>query len=118
MGELNLTGANTFGGGDVERRHPGHQQCGRPGQLHHFDHQRAIDASTATTITNSYTQNWNSSFAFIGTANLSTGPGTVNMNGSTMVTLLSTANTLTVGGIIGDGGNGYSLTANGPGTLR
>ena len=57
---------------------------------------------------------WNGDFTFAGTGNLNLGPGAVTLSGNRQVTCNS--NTLTVGGAIGDGGIGYSLTKAGAGT--
>ena len=58
----------------------------------------------------------NGDFTFTGTQNLTLGTGAVTLSGGNR-TLTVTANTLTVGGSIGDGGNAYSLTKAGAGTL-
>ena len=61
-------------------------------------------------------QTWNGDFTYAGSANnLNLGTGAVTLGGNRTVTVA--ANTLTVGGAIGDGGNGYSLTKAGNGTL-
>ena len=60
-------------------------------------------------------QNWNADFTFLGTQALTTGTGAVTLSSSRTVTV--TANTLTVGGPIADGGNNYSLTKAGAGAL-
>ncbi|MEI6195058.1 MAG: YDG domain-containing protein, partial [Verrucomicrobiota bacterium] len=58
---------------------------------------------------------WNGDFTFAGTTNLNLGGGAVTLGGNRQITC--NANTLTVGGVIGDGGAGYSLTKSGSGTL-
>ncbi len=58
---------------------------------------------------------WNGDFTFAGTGNLNLGSGAVTLGGNRQVTC--NANTLTVGGVISDGGSGYSLTKAGAGTL-
>ena len=58
---------------------------------------------------------WNGPFTYNGTTNLNLGTGHVTLSNSLTVT--NTANTLTVGGVIGDGGSGYSLTKAGAGTM-
>ena len=61
-------------------------------------------------------QYWNGDFTFAGPNDLNLGTGSVTLGWSHRnVTLLS--NTLTVGGPIGDNGNGYSLTMAGSGML-
>ena len=69
----------------------------------------------AITLANNPRQAWNSDFTFIGSQNLNLGTGTVTLAFSRTVTV--NANTLTVGGPIGDGGNGYSLRLAGSGVL-
>jgi len=58
---------------------------------------------------------WNGDFAFGGTQPLSLGNNPVTLGGNRQVTV--NAGTLTVAGVIGDGGSGYSLTKAGSGTL-
>jgi autotransporter-associated beta strand protein len=60
-------------------------------------------------------QNWNGDFIFVGSNNLNLGTGAVTLGSSRNVTV--NANTLTVGGVISDGGKGYGFTLNGGGTL-
>jgi autotransporter-associated beta strand protein len=64
---------------------------------------------------NDNAETWNTNFTFLGSQNLNLGTGDVTMAGNVTVTV--SANTLTVGGAIGDGGSGYSLTSAGSGTL-
>ena len=76
--------------------------------------------AAAITLSTNNVQNWYQDFTFTGTQNLNLGTGAVTLvtNGTTgthQVTV--TANTLTVGGAIGDGSNGYGLTKAGNGTL-
>ena len=58
---------------------------------------------------------WNGDFTFVGTGSLNLGGGAVTLGGNRQVTC--NANTLTVGGVIDDGGHTYSLTKAGSGTL-
>jgi len=67
------------------------------------------------TLGTNNTQNWNGDFAFTGTQNLNMGTGAVTLGANRQVTVA--ANTLTVGGAIGDGGHAYTLTKAGNGTL-
>ena len=61
-------------------------------------------------------QAWNGDFTYLGSANsLNLGTGAVTLGGNRTVTV--TANTLTVGGPIGDNSNEYSLTKAGGGAL-
>ena len=75
----------------------------------------ALDSSTSTSILNSPNNLWNGDFTFIGTSALNLGAGPVTLGGNRIV--ICNASTLTVGGAIGDGGAGYSLTKSGAGTL-
>ena len=72
----------------------------------------ALDASASTTITNTYPESWNGNFAFIGSNQLTTGPGAITMAGTTTVTVLGS--TLTIGGVISNT-HTPGLTAAGPG---
>ena len=59
-------------------------------------------------------QFWNANFTYIGSANsLDLGGGAVTLGTNCQVTVMT--NNLTVGGVIGDGGNSYSLAVNGNG---
>ncbi|HEX4054593.1 MAG TPA: Ig-like domain repeat protein [Tepidisphaeraceae bacterium] len=58
---------------------------------------------------------WNSNFTFVGTNNLNLGTGAVTMNANRTATI--TADTLTIGGPIGDSGSNYKITKSGAGTL-
>jgi fibronectin-binding autotransporter adhesin len=71
--------------------------------------------TAAITLSNNNAQTWNGDYTFTGANNLNLGTGAVTMNNS--VALTTTANTLTVGGNIGDGGSNRSLTKAGGGTL-
>lgn len=75
-----------------------------------------IDNTTAGVLTlNNNTQTWNGSFTFTGTNNLNIGTGAVTLGNNVGIT--TNASELTIGGIIGDGGNSYLLTKLGAGTL-
>ena len=73
-------------------------------------------SGTAMTLAGNIAQNWNGSFAFLGSSPLNMGTGPVTLGTSATVTLCGTG-ALTVAGAIGDGGNNYSLTVIGPGPL-
>lgn len=77
-----------------------------------------INNSTAgaLTLTANNAMVWNGSFVFTGTQALNLGAGAVTLGGN--VTVTTTANTLSVGGAIDDGTNGFSLTKAGTGTLH
>lgn len=67
------------------------------------------------TLSNNNPQVWNESLTFAGPQSLNMGTGAVSM--SSNVTLLTLAETFTVGGVLSDAGNGFGLTKTGPGTL-
>ncbi len=73
------------------------------------------NGSGAVTLTNNNAQNWNGNFAFTGSQPLNLGTGAVTLN--TNRTLTINAGSLTVGGVVGDGGNTNGLTKSGAGTL-
>lgn len=77
----------------------------------------AIDntSGAAVTLVPSISENWNGNFTYVGSSNLNTGPGSVTMNGSVVLTISS--NTLIVPGSISDQGNNYILSKAGNGTL-
>jgi len=75
----------------------------------------SLNVSAARTTTNNNAQNWNGDFTFVGSNTLNLGTGAVTLNASRDVTV--SASTLTVGGAIGDGGSGFSLTKSGVGTM-
>ncbi len=77
-----------------------------------------VDSLSARNITNALKIYQN--FTFTGTANLTQGTGAITLltNGTTGTHKITvSANTLTLGGIVADGGNGYGLTKAGTGTL-
>jgi len=77
-----------------------------------MDNTSAADAVLAS----NNQQNWNGDFSYLGSLhNLNLGAGTVTLGSNRQVTVNS--NILTVGGPIGDSGNGYGLTKAGAGTL-
>ncbi len=60
-------------------------------------------------------QRWNSNLTFVGSNSLDLGSGDVSLSATRSVTV--SANTLTVGGVITDGGGTYGVTKTGSGTL-
>jgi autotransporter-associated beta strand protein len=74
-----------------------------------------IDVNAVRSTTNNNAQKWNGDFTFNGTNTLNLGTGAVTMNASRIVTV--NASTLTVGGVIQDGGSGFGLTKAGAGNL-
>jgi autotransporter-associated beta strand protein len=77
----------------------------------------AIDNTSGAPITLSTdnAQAWNADINFTGTNSLDLGVGPVTLSAARTITV--GANTLSVGGTIGDGGNGFGLTKAGAGTL-
>ena len=71
----------------------------------------------ATAIVNAgnNAQNWNGNFTFTGTSTLNLGAGTVTLGDNVIATV--SAQTLTVGGTIGDGAATFGLTKSGAGVL-
>ena len=73
-------------------------------------------SGAAMTLSPSLTEKWNGNFTYAGSANsLNLGSGAVTLGGNRQVTV--SAQTLTVPGVINDGGSNYSLTLAGGGTL-
>jgi autotransporter-associated beta strand protein len=72
-------------------------------------------SGSAVTLTTNNAQAWNANIAFTGANDLNLGTGAVTMNNNRTVTV--TANTLTVGGAIGQSGGNRTLTKAGAGTL-
>ena len=70
-------------------------------------------SGAAMTLAGNNAQNWNGDFTFLGSSDLNVGTGAVTLGSNRTVTV--NANTLTVGGAIGDGGSGYSLSVAGSG---
>jgi autotransporter-associated beta strand protein len=69
----------------------------------------------AVILSTNNVQTWDGSFTFTGTQSLNLGTGAVSLTQNLVVT--TTAGTLTVGGVIGDGASDFSLTKSGAGTL-
>jgi autotransporter-associated beta strand protein len=119
-GALALAGANSYSGGTTLAT----------GTLN-LNHAQALGTGTFTitggTIGNTSgapvsnanhnAQNWNGDFAFDGPNNVNLGAGAVTLGGNRTVSINRTYNTLTVGGVIDDGVNSYSLTKTGSGEL-
>ncbi len=117
-GTLTLSGANTFSAGMTLSA----------GQLN-INNAKSIGSGTFTinggtidntsggaiTLSNNNAQTWGGNFTYVGTNSLNLGTGAVTL--STNVTLTGSASTLTVAGIIGDSGSGFSLAKSGAGTL-
>ena len=81
-----------------------------------IDNTSAGDITLATTTNNA--QIWGGDFTFAGgsgTHNLNLGTGAVTLTANRQIQVTGSTSTLTVGGVIGDSGMGFSLTKNGPG---
>lgn len=80
--------------------------------------------ASARTLTTNNAQAWNADFTFGASTvngsdlNLGTGDVTLSANRTVTTTSTNTARTLTVGGVIGDGGSGYGLIKAGNAQLR
>jgi autotransporter-associated beta strand protein len=72
-------------------------------------------SGSSKTLTTTGAQTWGGDFTFTGTNSLNLGTGAVTLGTDRQITV--SANALTIGGAIGDGGNNYSLTKAGDGTL-
>jgi fibronectin-binding autotransporter adhesin len=127
-GGLTLTGTNTYSGGTI---------VSSPGQLNinfggdNSGANSAIGTGSLTLNTGAVLDNtsgrpvalipsipqfWNDDWTFIGSTNLSTGPGTVTM-GNNLLNLTVVSNTLEVQGNIVDNGLGDKLIKSGNGAL-
>jgi autotransporter-associated beta strand protein len=118
-GTLNLTGDNTAATGGVTLT-SGTLNLGSATALGTGTltlNGGTIDNSSGNslTLTTNNAQTWGGDFAFTGNNALNLGTGAVTLGADRQVT--TSASELTVGGIIGDGGNAYSLTKAGAGTL-
>ena len=117
-GTLALAGANTYSGGTI--LNDGTLAINSAGALGTGTltiNGGTIDNISVGTVTNANNnaQNWNGDFSFHGTKNLDIGTGAVTLGGNRTVS--NSYNVLTVGGVIGDLGQSYSLTKVGDGTL-
>lgn len=74
-------------------------------------------AASVTAISNNVAQNWNANFTYVGSRSLDMGTGAVTLG--TNITATVSANTLAIGGSIGNGAEPYQfkLTKAGAGTL-
>ncbi len=130
-GPLTLSGNSSYSGGTVLSAGQLNINAGGTGASNSAIGTGTLTIAADTTISNTSgstvslatnnAENWNGNFSFGGNNPLNLGTGPVTM--ATNVTLrLNGASPLTVGGGIGDGGHGYSLTmtaaANGTLTLN
>ncbi len=117
-GTLALGGANTFSGGTtLSAGQLNINNATALGTGRFTIGGGSIDNTTSGSITlsNNNTESWNGDFTFIGTKPLNLGTGAITLGSSRTVTV--SASTLTVGGALGDSGQGYGLTKAGSGTL-
>ncbi|MBI3162007.1 MAG: autotransporter-associated beta strand repeat-containing protein, partial [Chloroflexi bacterium] len=117
-GTLTLSGANTFTGGvtlNAGRLNINNASALGTGTFTVNGGTTIGNTNATLTLSTNNPQNWNGDFTFAGSSNLNLGTGAVTMSANRQVTI--SANTLTVGGVIGDGGSGYSLAKAGAGTL-
>ena len=118
-GYLTLSGSSTFSGGVTLEA--GQLDINSGGAIGTgtltIDAGTSIDNTSGSpvTLSNNNTQAWNGDFTFIGSNPLNLGTGTVTLGASRNLTI--EASTLTVGGVIGDGGHAYGITQAGAGTL-
>ncbi|MEY5025155.1 MAG: hypothetical protein RLZZ244_683, partial [Verrucomicrobiota bacterium] len=116
-GILTLSGTNTFAGGvslsGGTLRLSNAQALGQ-GALRVTG--GVLDSGVASlALSQNNAMEWNGSFTFLGTQSLDLGAGAVSLTGAPTVNVA--ARTLTVGGIVGDAGNGLGFAKDGPGTL-
>ena len=117
-GQLTLAGANTYGGGTILNEgtlYINNAQALGSGIL--TINGGSIGNNTAGTLTNANNnaQNWNGDFSSIGPKDLDLGTGAVTLGRN--LTITNRYGTLTVGGVIDDGVNTYSLTKEGAANL-
>ncbi len=120
-GTLTLTSSNAFASGMVLSN-----------GLLNINHAYALGPGTFTIAKDGVTNNnssgaaivnannnaiaWNGDFTFLGTRDLDLGTGAVTLGGGNR-TVQVNANTLALGGAIGDGGNNYGIIKTGSGVL-
>ncbi len=117
-GTLTLAGANTFTGGTTlsagQLNINNSSALGTTAGTFTIAGGTTIDNTSGSAITTvDYPQVWNGGFTFAGSNALNLGAGAVSLTGSRTVT--TTANNLTVGGVIS--GSTFGLTKAGAGTL-
>ena len=121
-GTLMLSGANTYGGGlTLSTGTLQLNSAGAPGTGTFTINGGTITNTSGADITlsNNNAQTWGGDFTAAvgsGTNSLNTGTGAVTLTGNRQVNVSGTTATFTVGGSIGDGGLGFSLTRGGGGT--
>ncbi len=120
IGTLNLNGNNSGAAGGVTMAGSTNLNLG---------HANALGSGTFTinggtlnntsgssmTLASNVAQTWNSDYTFTGTNSMNMGNGAVALGATTQIT--TTANTLTVNGVIDDGASTFGLTKVGAGTL-
>lgn len=122
-GTLTLSGANTFSGGlTLSTGTLNMNNAAAPGTGTFTINGGTITntSGAAITLSNNNAQTWGGDFSFDGSSgsnNLNLGTGAVTLTGNRIILNMTGAtSTLTVGGAIGDGGNGFSLSRLGTGT--
>jgi autotransporter-associated beta strand protein len=117
LGTLTLSGTNTFTGGTTlnagKLNINSTQALGTAAGVFIINGGTIDNASGGPITTVNYPQTWNADITFTGTQSLNMGTGAVTMSQNRQVT--TSANALTIGGVIND--NTMSLTKAGPGTL-
>ena len=117
-GTVTLGGANSITGGVTNSGTLNVNNAGALGSQLFTINGGTINNTSGSTVV-SATNNamaWNSSFTFTGGSDLELGTGAVTLGNN--VTVTTSANTLTVGGVINDGVDTFNLTKAGAGTLR
>lgn len=117
-GTLILAGSNTYTGGTTLTSGQLNLNTAAaigPGTLTINGGTLGNSSGGAIALANNNPQTWGGDFTFAGPNDLNLGTGAVTLTGSRQVTV--SAGSLTVGGVIGDGGGGFGLTKAGPGTL-
>ena len=126
VGTLTLSGANTYSGGltlSAGTLSMNNATATGGGTFTMNGGTLTNTSGADITLSNNNAQTWGGDFTFVGTAatnSLNLGAGAVTLTGNrTILNMTGTTSTLTVGGAIGDGGNGFSLSrlGNGLGTL-